>query len=57
MPGRKPRPSDGKTQFERLVEIARELGCEEIDEAAFKAKLRVIARHEPKDDPNAKPDK
>jgi hypothetical protein len=48
MPARKPRPSDGKTQSERFIEMARELGCDE-DEDAFKAKLGVIARHKPKD--------
>lgn len=48
MPAKKPRPSDGKTQSERFIEMARELGCDE-DEAAFKAKLAQIARHRPAD--------
>jgi hypothetical protein len=51
MPARKPRPSDGKTQSERFIEMARELGCDE-DEAAFKAKLAGIVRQKPKDEPN-----
>ena len=46
MPARKPRPSDGKTQSERFIEMARELGCDE-DEAAFREKLGQIARHKP----------
>jgi hypothetical protein len=33
-------------QSERFKEAARELGCDE-DEAAFKAKLAVIARQKP----------
>ena len=35
------------TQRDRFVETARALGCDE-DEAAFKAKLAVIARQRPK---------
>ncbi len=46
MPARKPRPSDGKTQSERFIEMARELGCDE-DLTAFKEKLGQIARHRP----------
>ena len=38
-----------KSQRDRFIEMARELGSEE-DEAAFKAKLAVIARHKPKAD-------
>ena len=38
-----------KPQSDRFIELARELGCDE-DEAAFKAKLRQIARQKPKDD-------
>jgi len=49
MPARKPRPSDGKTQSERFIEMARELGCSE-DEAEFREKLGQIARHKPKDE-------
>ena len=45
MPARKPRPSDGKTQSERFIEMARELGCSE-DEAEFRAKLAGIVRHD-----------
>ena len=37
-------------QIDRFREKARELGCDE-DEAAFKDKLRVIARQKPKDAP------
>ncbi len=50
MPARKPRPSDGKTQSERFIEMARELECSD-DEAEFRAKLGQIARHRPKDEP------
>ena len=42
------------TQSQRFVEAARALSADE-DEAAFKAKLRVIARQKPKDE--AKPPK
>lgn len=49
MPARKPRPSDGKTQAERFIETARELGCDE-DLEAFKEKLAEIARHRPPPD-------
>ena len=38
-----------KTQHERFVEAARQLGCDE-DEAAFEEKLKDIARQKPKDD-------
>ena len=48
MPARKHRPSDGKTQSERFIEMARELGCDE-DEAAFREKLGQVARQKPKD--------
>ena len=37
-------------QIERFKEAARALGCDE-DEAAFKAKLAVIARQKPKGEP------
>ena len=40
---------DSRPQRDRFIEAARELGCDE-DEAAFKAKLAVIARQKPKDD-------
>lgn len=36
------------TQRDRFIETARKLGADE-DEAAFKAKLAVIARQKPKD--------
>ena len=39
-----------KPQSERFIEAARELGADE-DEAAFKAKLAVIAKQAPKDGP------
>jgi hypothetical protein len=42
--------SKDKTQEERFIEAARALGCDE-DEAAFKAKLAVIGRQKPKDQP------
>lgn len=38
-----------KSQSARFMETARALGCDE-DEAAFKAKLAVIARQKPKDE-------
>ncbi len=41
---------EGNTQRERFIKAARELGCDE-DEAAFKAKLAVIARQKPKAGP------
>ena len=53
----KPRTSKAKgsqtpdpAQRDRFIEAARELRCDE-DEAAFKAKLAVIARQKPKDEP------
>jgi hypothetical protein len=39
--------SGSSTQRERFIETARALECDE-DEAAFKAKLAVIARQKPK---------
>jgi hypothetical protein len=38
---------DHRTQSQRFIDKARELGCDE-DEAAFKEKLKVIARQKPK---------
>jgi hypothetical protein len=32
MPARKPRPPDEKTQFERFLETARDIGAAETDE-------------------------
>jgi len=46
MPARKPRDPTAKTQSERFIEMARDLGCDE-DEAAFMEKLGQIARHRP----------
>lgn len=43
-------PFDAKDQRIRFVEAARHLGVDE-DETAFKAKLAVIARQRPKDEP------
>jgi hypothetical protein len=40
---------DTRTQSERFIETARELGCDE-DDSAFKAKLKVIAQQKPKDE-------
>lgn len=42
-------PSHTKAQADRFIEAARALGADE-DEAAFKAKLGVIARQKPKED-------
>jgi hypothetical protein len=44
-----------QSQRDRFIETARELGCDE-DEEAFRAKLRVIARQKPKDDPDPPPE-
>lgn len=53
------RPEAGRSgdasQSQRFIETARGLGCDE-DEAAFRQRLRVIARQKPKDEPkSAKP--
>jgi hypothetical protein len=48
MPARKPRPADEKPQIDRFREMARELGCDD-DEEAFKAKLAQIMKYKPKD--------
>jgi hypothetical protein len=37
---------DARTQPEKFADLARDLGCDE-DEAAFKAKLRKIAKSPP----------
>jgi hypothetical protein len=55
MPARKPPDPNEKPQIERFREMARELGCDE-DEEAFWAKVVQIARHKPKDEPK-KPSK
>ena len=44
-----PTSNDAKSQRDRFIETARQLGADE-DEAAFKAKLAVIARQKPKED-------
>ena len=44
------------SQHARFVEKARELGCDESEEA-FDEKLKVIARHKPLKEPPAKPEK
>ena len=46
MPARKPRDPNEKPQIERFHEMARELECDE-DEDAFKAKLAQIMKHKP----------
>jgi hypothetical protein len=46
---------DSKDQAARFIETARALGCDE-DEAAFKAKLAVIARQKPKGEVPSMPD-
>jgi hypothetical protein len=56
MPARKPRPPDEKPQIEKFREMARELGCDE-DEEAFKAKLAQVMRHRPKVEPKKQPKK
>jgi hypothetical protein len=43
-------PEEPKTQHARFVEKARELGCDESEEA-FDEKLKVIARHKPSKQP------
>ncbi len=48
-------PNPLQDQHSRFVETGRALGCDE-DEAAFDEKLKVIARHKPKEPP-AKPEK
>ncbi len=57
MPARKPHPADAKSQSERFIETARELGLPEDEAtfAVFKEKLGQIARHKPKDEPPASP--
>jgi hypothetical protein len=66
MPARKPPPPnakpkktdplDGLSQIERFKAMARELGCDE-DEEAFKAKLAQVMRHRPKVEPRKQPRK
>jgi hypothetical protein len=47
------KPTNDQPQIDRFVETARALECDE-DEAAFKAKLAVIARQKPKVGPPPK---
>jgi hypothetical protein len=56
MPARKPPDPNAKPQIERFREMARELECDE-DEDAFKAKLAPIMRHQPKVEPRKHPRK
>ena len=42
--------TDSPSRLDRFKETARALGCDE-DEAAFKAKLAMIARQKPRDEP------
>lgn len=46
-------PEDAKSQRDRFIEGARELGADD-DEATFKAKLAVIGKQRPKDKPEDK---
>ena len=48
MDGKK-QDGDAASQHARFVETARELGCDESEEA-FDEKLKAIARHRPKKD-------
>jgi hypothetical protein len=45
-----PTKRDNRSQAERFIETARQLECDE-DEEAFKAKLKQIAKPTPKDAP------
>ena len=56
MAARKPPALNAKPQIERFREMARELGCDE-DEEAFKAKLSQVMRHRPKVEPTKQPKK
>jgi hypothetical protein len=51
MPARKPPDPNARPLIERFQKTARELGCDE-DEEAFKAKLGQIARQKPKVEPS-----
>jgi hypothetical protein len=46
--------TDTRPQHERFIETARAVGCDE-DEAAFRDKLRLIARQKPKAEPKSPP--
>jgi hypothetical protein len=54
MPARKPPDPNARPQIERFREMARELGCDE-DEDAFKAKLAQVMRHRLKVEPRKVP--
>jgi hypothetical protein len=56
MPARNPPDPNAKPQIEKFREMARELGCDE-DEDAFKAKLAQVMRHRPKVEPRKTPKK
>jgi hypothetical protein len=56
MPARKPPDPNAKPQIEKFREMARELGCDE-GEDAFKAKLAQVMRHRPKVEPGKTPKK
>jgi hypothetical protein len=45
----KPKAQSDPSQYDRFIETARQLGCDE-DEAAFDEKLKKIARPKPKPD-------
>ena len=47
LPARAPRDPNEKPRIELFREMARELECDEIEQA-FKAKLAQIMRHKPK---------
>ena len=53
MPARKPRDPNEKPQIERFREAARELGCDD-NENAFWDNVVKVARHSPKDEPEKK---
>ena len=46
----KPTKANDAGQAQRFIETARALGADE-DEAAFRAKLAVVARQKPKNEP------
>lgn len=46
MPARKPRP-DEKPQFERFIEMARQVGAAETDEALDRAVRKIASQRQP----------
>jgi hypothetical protein len=46
-------PTKPKSQHQRFMETARELGCDE-DEVAFEKRLKKIAKAKPSDQPKPK---